>query len=77
MSTENQDHKESVLVTWLVIWLLLLLILLKGQFAFRLVGDPGQPTWDYRAVRDVPGQSPYALYPLLPHPQHVRGKDGN
>jgi hypothetical protein len=73
---ENQDIKESVMLTWLVIWLLLLAILLQGQFAFRTVGDLGQPTWDYGIVEDVPGQSPYAMYPLLQHPQHVRGKRG-
>ena len=73
---EDQGPKESVLYTWLVIWLLVLIILLQGQFAFKMVGDPGQPTWDYRAVKDVPGQSPYAIYQLLPAPQHVRGKNG-
>lgn len=73
---EDQGPKESVLYTWLVIWLLVLVILLQGQFAFKMVGDPGQPTWDYRAVKDVPGQSPYAIYQLLPAPQHVRGKNG-
>ena len=73
---EDQGPRESVLYTWLVIWLLVLVILLQGQFAFKMVGDPGQPTWDYRAVKDVPGQSPYAIYQLLPAPQHVRGKNG-
>ncbi len=73
---EKKAHNESVLYTWLVIWLLFLLILFQGQFAFRVVGDQGQPGWDYRPVRDVPGQSPYAIYPALPHPQHIRGMKG-
>ena len=73
---EDQGPRESVLFTWLVIWLLVLAILFQGLFTFKVVGDLGQPTWDYRAVRDVPGQSVYALYPLLPDPQHVRGKNG-
>ena len=74
--TQDQGPKESVLYTWLVIWLLVLVILIQGQFAFKVVGDLGQPAWDYRAVRDVPGQSPYAIYELLPNPQHIRGKNG-
>jgi hypothetical protein len=73
---EKQERHQSVLYTWLVVWLLLLLILLQGQFAFRVVGDLGQPNWDYRPVKDVPGQSPYAIYHTLPHPQHVRGRKG-
>ena len=68
--------EESVLYTWLVICLLVLVILLQGHFAYKVVGDLGQPTWDYRAVKDVPGQSPYAIYKLLPDPQHVRGENG-
>lgn len=73
---EKQERHESVLYTWLVLWLLLLLILLQGQFAFRVVGDLGQPNWDYRPVKDVPGQSPYAIYETLPDPQHIRGRKG-
>jgi len=50
--------------------------LAKGFFSFLLVGDRGQPTWDYRPVRDVPAQSPYAIYEPLPYPQHVKGQRG-
>ena len=74
--SKDQGPKESVLYTWLVIWLLVLLILVQGQFAFKVVGDRGQPSWDYRALKDVPGQSAYAIYPLLPNPQHVKGRNG-
>ena len=52
------------------------LILLKGLFTFFIVGDNGQPTWDYGTVEDLPGESPYATYQLLPDPQHVRGSEG-
>jgi len=40
------------------------------------VGDRGQPTWDYRPVPDIPGESPYAVYDVMPFPQHVRGAAG-
>ena len=52
------------------------IILFKGLLAFFVVSDMGQPTWSYRPVRDVPASSPYAVYGVLPHPQHVRGKLG-
>ena len=68
--------RESVVKTWFILVLLLGLIIIKGSFTFLHVGDRGQPDWDYRPVRDVPGQSPYAMYKLLPHPQHVRGAEG-
>jgi hypothetical protein len=55
---------------------MLSIILFKGFFAFLVVSDMGQPTWDYRPVKDVPAQSAYATYQLLPNPQHVRGQKG-
>jgi hypothetical protein len=66
----------SAWVTWGLVFLLALFVLLKGAFTFVVVGDLGQPTWDYRPVKDVPGQSPYAIYEPLPFPQHVRGPEG-
>ena len=68
--------KESTFFTWVVILLCMLLILVQGLFAFSVVGDRGQPSWDYRPVKDVPGESPYAMYEKLPYPQHVRGAKG-
>lgn len=73
---ENHDSGTSVLFTWLIIWLFFLLILLQGHFAHYMVGDLGPPDWDYGIVEDVPGQSPYAIYPLLTNPQHIRGRNG-
>jgi hypothetical protein len=73
---EETDHKESTLATWAVILFCMLLILIQGLFVFSIVGDRGQPDWDYRPVKDVPGESPYAMYEKLPYPQHVRGSEG-
>jgi len=56
---------------------MLAIILFKGFLAFFVVSDMGQPTWDYRPVKDVPSQSAYAVYQRLPHQQHVRGAGGN
>jgi len=73
---EHSDHKESSFVSWVIIFLLLTWILGKGFFSFFVVGDLGQPTWDYRPIKDVPGESPYAVYELVPHPQHIKGAEG-
>jgi hypothetical protein len=73
---ENSTTKESAIVTWVIIMLLLVGILVKGFFSFFVVGDAGQPTWDYRPLKDVPGESPYAIYEVLPYPQHVKGAKG-
>lgn len=73
---EESAHKESTLVTWVVIILCMLLILIQGLFSFSVVGDRGQPDWDYRPIKDVPGESPYAMYEKLPYPQHVKGSEG-
>ena len=73
---EPTEHRESEAKSWVVIFFLLVIILSQGFFAFFVVGDLGQPGWDYRPIRDVPGQSPYAIYETLPHPQHVRGAKG-
>lgn len=68
--------EESVKRTWL--WILVMVGIIVGQslLAFFVVSDRGQPGWDYRAVEDVPAQSPHAEYPKLPNPQHVRGQQG-
>ena len=66
----------SVTKTWMLVFLLVLFVLAKGFFVFSVVGDRGQPSWDYRPVNDVPGESPYAVYDVMPFPQHVRGAEG-
>jgi hypothetical protein len=73
---EHSNHKESSLVSWVIIFLILAFILGKGLFSFLVVGDLGQPTWDYRPIKDVPAESPYAVYELVPYPQHVKGDEG-
>jgi hypothetical protein len=73
---DTPHHSQSALLTWIVVLLLLGFILAKGFLSFHLVGDLGQPDWDYRPVADLPGESPFAIYPSLPFPQHVRGAEG-
>jgi hypothetical protein len=73
---QEEMARESRLSSWLIVILLALVILIKGFFSFVVVGDQGQPTWDYRPVQDVPGESPYAMYDPLPYPQHIKGATG-
>ena len=72
----EHSTKKGTVITWITLALLLAWILGKGLFSFFVVGDLGQPTWSYRPVKDVPGESPYAVYQLVPHPQHVKGAKG-
>lgn len=69
-------HQTSLVRSWINIFLMVALILGMGFYSFAVIGDRGMPGWDYGAVADVPAQSPYAAYELLPHPQHVRGAKG-
>ena len=70
------EHSYSNAKSWFIVAMLVLLVLFKGGLAYFVIGDLGQPDWDYRPMKDVPGESPYAIYQLLPHPQHVRGAKG-
>lgn len=74
-SKDSQDA-HSALKTWVIITLILLFIVFKDGLSFVVVGDLGQPDWDYRPIKDVPGESAYAIYPSVPYPQHVRGAKG-
>ena len=73
---KTRSTELSPTKTWMLIFLLVLFVLATGFFAFSVVGDRGQPSWDYRPVNDVPGESPYAVYDVMPFPQHVRGAEG-
>ena len=72
----TEYHRGSAFSAWIIVILLVLLVLAQGAFSFLVVGDLGQPDWDYRPVKDVPGESPYAIYEPLPYPQHIRGQKG-
>jgi len=69
-------QKESSVFTWIIVALLVLFIIIKGYFALFVVADSGQPAWDYRPVKDIPGESPYAIYQSLPYSQHIKGEKG-
>jgi len=74
--THNHHGEHSVFKTWVIILLILTFIVFKDGLSFFVVGDLGQPDWDYRPAKDVPGESAYAIYPSVPYPQHIRGAKG-
>ena len=76
MTAHNDHNHGSSLKSWFIVCLLVLFVLFKGGLAFYVIGDLGQPDWDYRPMKDIPAESPYAVYELLPNPQHVRGDKG-
>jgi hypothetical protein len=71
-----KSSDESVFATWIFIFILTSVFALTSYLAYTVIGDAGQPTWRYGVVRDVPGESPYANYPTMPYPQHVKGAKG-
>ena len=76
---DHPKHQISVLKTWFLILFFVAIVAFQGWLAYNLIGDLGQPDWDYRPIKDVPGESSYAIYDpyhALPYPQHVRGKQG-
>jgi hypothetical protein len=72
----HPEQQASALRTWLLVAAMVGIVFFQGFLAYTLIGDLGQPDWDYRPVADTPGEGPYALYPPVPHPQHVRGAPG-
>ena len=76
----THEHTSSRPKTWLVVAACVAIVAFQGWLAYTVIGDLGQPGWDYRPVKDVPGESAYTLsepYHPLPYPQHVYGQQGD
>ena len=76
---EHSAHNTSAARTWLFILCMVGWVVFKGWLAFTVIGDLGQPDWDYRPINDVPGESAYAIqnpYHPLPYAQHVLAEQG-
>lgn len=69
--------QESAAFSWAVVTALSLGVLLWGLFIFWTVREPPPPSWDFGAVQDIPGQSPYSTWTprskafpgTVPHPE--------
>jgi len=76
---EQHIHESSAVKTWFLVLLMVGWVAFKGWLAYTVIGDLGQPDWDYRPILDVPGESAYAIadpYHPLPYAQHVQGQLG-
>jgi hypothetical protein len=76
---EHPEHPTSAFKTWILIVFFVAIVAFQGWLAFTVIGDLGPPDWDYRPMKDVPGESPYAVYDPyhpLPYAQHVLGEQG-
>jgi hypothetical protein len=62
------EHTTSRLRTWLLVAACVAIVAFQGWLAYTVIGDLGQPDWDYRPVKDVPGESPYTLTEPCPFP---------
>ncbi len=67
--------KDTLRSTWLHIIAMIAFILGVGYFTFIVVSDKGVPSWDYRPVKSIPSESPYAAYEKNPAGQHVNGEE--
>jgi hypothetical protein len=72
----HPEHQTSAFKTWGLVLAMVGIVVFQGWLAYTVIGDLGQPDWDYRPIPDVYGESPYAMYPPVPYPQHVRGPQG-
>ena len=76
---ENSAHEASALKTWFLVFCCVAIVVFQGWLAITVIGDLGQPDWDYRPIADVPGESAYAIfdpYHPLPYAQHVLKEQG-
>lgn len=76
---EHLDHSTSTVKTWTIVMLMVGWVFFKGWLAFFVIGDLGQPDWDYRPIKDVPSESAYAVkkpYHPMPFAQHVLDEQG-
>ncbi|MFO7708395.1 MAG: hypothetical protein R6V84_09505 [Desulfobacterales bacterium] len=72
----HPEQSASSAKTWILVAAMLAVVFFQGWLAHTVIGDLGQPDWDYRPIPDVYGESAYAMYPALPYPQHVAAPQG-
>ena len=63
MSEKGSETLEKI-KTWLILLLMVLGILTYGIVTYVTIGDKGPPAWNYGAIKDVPGESPFSTEPV-------------
>ncbi|HEX2966781.1 MAG TPA: hypothetical protein VHO84_13400 [Syntrophorhabdaceae bacterium] len=75
----NIDDNPRNFKLWILVISLAAGFLIYGLFIFALVGEKGNPGWDFGAVEDTPGASVYSTAPQPtgnagePERQHISG----
>jgi hypothetical protein len=57
--TSAQTPKTDIR-SWIIVIGIAALFFFWGLFVYSSVGDKEPPDWDFGAVRDIPGESPYS-----------------
>ena len=70
---EHAEHKESAVVSWIIIGLICLWVFAWGFFLFFGIGSKERPGWNYRTIRDVPALSEYSTARSKPLPPTATG----
>ncbi len=55
-----EQEEKSAIRDWLIPIAIAVLFFLWGLLIFFMVGNKGQPSWNFGVVEDIPGQSPYS-----------------
>ncbi len=55
-----EQEEKSTIRDWLIPIAIAVLFFLWGLLIFFMVGNKGQPSWNFGVVEDIPGQSPYS-----------------
>jgi hypothetical protein len=63
MSEKGSETVEKI-KTWLIVLLMVVGILGYGIVVYVTIGDKGPPGWNYGAIPDVPGESPFSTEPV-------------
>jgi len=63
MSEKGSETLEKI-KTWLIVFLMVVGILGYGIVVYVTIGDKGPPEWNYGAISDVPGESPFSTEPV-------------
>ena len=63
MSEKGSETLDKI-KTWLILLLMVIGILGYGITVYVTIGDKGPPGWNYGAINDVPGESPFSTEPV-------------
>ncbi|MGW8322365.1 MAG: hypothetical protein ACWGSD_12510 [Thermodesulfobacteriota bacterium] len=63
MREKGSETLEKI-KTWLIILLMVFGIVTYGIVVYVTIGDKGPSAWNFGAISDAPGESPFSTEPL-------------